>query len=142
MANAPTKFAGLKGLRDRKDTAPETPPAPAPVAPEPDDDLAPMKLTARDRALLEANALQTDHIKHLQKELDAKRGRGRPRGKRSNEDYVSTSILIPAELRDNVQNTLRTAKRLHDKPHQKAPDLSDLVAELLTNWLIETQTKR
>ena len=55
------------------------------------------------------------------------RGRGRPPGKRSDPDYQPTTVLLR-------KHTKRTAARLLEDINA-AHDLSDLIEQLLTEWI-------
>ena len=55
------------------------------------------------------------------------RGRGRPPGKRSDPDYQPTTVLIRKQ-------TKKTATRLLEDTNA-AQDLSDLIEQLLTEWI-------
>jgi SRSO17 transposase len=55
------------------------------------------------------------------------RGRGRPPGKRSDPDYQPTTVLLR-------KNTKKTAARLLEDTNA-AQDLSDLIEQLLTEWI-------
>ena len=59
------------------------------------------------------------------------RGRGRPPGKRSDPDYQPTTVLLR-------KHTKKTATRLLEDTNA-AHDLSDLIEQLLTEW-IQKQT--
>ncbi len=59
------------------------------------------------------------------------RGRGRPPGKRSDPNYQPTTVLLR-------KHTKKTAVRLLEDANA-APDLSDLIEHLLTEW-IQQQT--
>jgi hypothetical protein len=59
------------------------------------------------------------------------RGRGRPPGKRSDPDYQPTTVLLR-------KHTKKTANRLLEDTNA-AHDLSDLIEQLLTEW-IQKQT--
>jgi hypothetical protein len=59
------------------------------------------------------------------------RGRGRPPGKRSDPDYQPTTVLLR-------KHTKKTANRLLEDTNA-ARDLSDLIEQLLTEW-IQKQT--
>jgi hypothetical protein len=58
---------------------------------------------------------------------DPVRGRGRPHGKRSDPDYHPTTVLLR-------KHTKKTASRLLEDTNA-AHDLSDLIEELLTEWI-------
>jgi hypothetical protein len=55
------------------------------------------------------------------------RGRGRPPGKRSDPDYQSTTVIIR-------KSTKRKASRLLED-QETGQDLSELIEELLTEWI-------
>ena len=55
------------------------------------------------------------------------RGRGRPPGKRSDPDYQPTTVLLR-------KHTKKTAPRLLEDINA-AHDLSDLIEQLLTEWI-------
>ena len=55
------------------------------------------------------------------------RGRGRPPGKRSDPDYQPTTVLLR-------KHTKKTATRLLEDTNA-APDLSELIEQLLTEWI-------
>ena len=55
------------------------------------------------------------------------RGRGRPPGKRSDPDYQPTTVLLR-------KHTKKTASRLLEDTNA-AQDLSDLIEQLLTEWI-------
>jgi len=55
------------------------------------------------------------------------RGRGRPPGKRSDPDYHPTTVLLR-------KHTKKTAVRLMEDTNA-AHDLSDLIEQLLTEWI-------
>ena len=55
------------------------------------------------------------------------RGRGRPPGKRSDPDYQPTTVLLR-------KHTKRTANRLLEDTNA-AHDLSDLIEQLLSEWI-------
>ena len=58
---------------------------------------------------------------------DPVRGKGRPPGKRSDPDYQPTTVL----LRKQTKKT--AARQLEDAA--TGQDLSDLIEQLLTNWI-------
>jgi hypothetical protein len=58
---------------------------------------------------------------------DPVRGRGRPPGKRSDPDYQPTTVLLR-------KHTKKTAARLLEDTNA-AHDLSDLIEQLLTEWI-------
>jgi hypothetical protein len=55
------------------------------------------------------------------------RGRGRPRAKSSNPDYQPTTVILR-------KRTKRAAARLLED-QETGKDLSDLIEELLTEWI-------
>jgi hypothetical protein len=55
------------------------------------------------------------------------RGRGRPPGKRSDPDFQPTTVLLR-------KNTKKTASRLLEDTNA-GRDLSDLIEQLLTEWI-------
>jgi hypothetical protein len=55
------------------------------------------------------------------------RGRGRPPGKSSNPEYQPTTVILR-------KHTKRTAARLLED-QETGKDLSDLIEELLTEWI-------
>ena len=55
------------------------------------------------------------------------RGRGRPPGKRSDPDYQPTTVLLR-------KLTKKTASRLLEDTNA-SQDLSDLIEQLLTEWI-------
>jgi hypothetical protein len=55
------------------------------------------------------------------------RGRGRPRAKSSDPDYQSTTVILR-------KMTKRKANRLLED-QEKGQDLSELIEELLTEWI-------
>ena len=55
------------------------------------------------------------------------RGRGRPHGKRSDPDYQPTTVLLR-------KHTKKTASRLLEDTNA-SQDLSDLIEQLLTEWI-------
>jgi hypothetical protein len=55
------------------------------------------------------------------------RGKGRPPGKRSDPDFQPTTVLLR-------KHTKRTANRLLEDMNA-ADDLSDLIEQLLTEWI-------
>jgi hypothetical protein len=59
--------------------------------------------------------------------IEPMRGRGRPPGKRSDPDYQPTTVLIRKQ-------TKKTAARLLEDTNA-AHDLSDLIEQLLTEWI-------
>jgi hypothetical protein len=59
------------------------------------------------------------------------RGRGRPPGKRSDPDYQPTTVLLRKQ-------TKKTANRLLEDTNA-AHDLSDLIEQLLTDWIQHQQ---
>lgn len=63
----------------------------------------------------------------------AKRGPGRPRGRRSNPDYTQISAYIPLDLLLEVQDELAEERR--EKRQRTARPVSDLMEELLYAWL-------
>lgn len=109
MSDKPSKFASV--LRTR--TAPE--------------ELSPV---LEEQPPREANATE-EHPAEITPVSDV-RSVGRPRtGKRSNEEYVMTTIYIRAETRDEAENTLRKQRRRT----KLRRDFSDLVEELVMNWV-------
>jgi hypothetical protein len=56
-----------------------------------------------------------------------RRGKGRPPGKRSDPDFMNTTVLLR-------KTTKRTAARLLEDT-QSGQDLSELVEQLLTQWI-------
>ena len=63
----------------------------------------------------------------------SRRGRGRPRGRRSDPRYTQISAYIPLELLLEVQDELARERRI--KQERTARPVSDLMEELLTDWL-------
>jgi len=62
-----------------------------------------------------------------------KKGPGRPPGRRSDPDYTQISAYIPLELLLSVQDEL--AKERRKKRERTARPVSDLIEELLKDWL-------
>jgi hypothetical protein len=60
-------------------------------------------------------------------ETPVMRGRGRPRSKSSDPDYQSTTVILR-------KRTKRTASRMLED-QETGQDLSDLIEELLTEWI-------
>src|SRR5689334_2336669 len=60
-------------------------------------------------------------------ESEPARGRGRPPGKRSDPEYQPTTVLLR-------KHTKKTAARLMEDTNA-ARDLSDLIEQLLTEWI-------
>ena len=58
--------------------------------------------------------------------LEAKKGKGRPTGKRSNPDYEPTTVYLR-------KTTKRSASRLLEDTNARK-DLSDLIEDLLLQW--------
>lgn len=56
-----------------------------------------------------------------------KEGRGRPAGKRSNPDFQPTTVLLRKATKRAVSRKLEDA--------ESRQDLSDLIEQLLTDWL-------
>jgi len=68
-----------------------------------------------------------------------KRGPGRPPGRRSNPDYTQISAYIPLELLLEVQDELAEERR--EKMQRTPRPVSDLMEELLANWLKKRKRK-
>ena len=68
-----------------------------------------------------------------------KRSPGRPRGRRSNPEYTQISAYIPLELLLEVQDELTEERRA--KKQRTPRPVSDLVEELLANWLKKQKRK-
>ena len=66
-----------------------------------------------------------------------KKGPGRPPGRRSNPDYTQISAYVPLDLLLSVQEEL--AKEQRQQKQRTARPVSDLVEELLQNWLKKRQ---
>lgn len=77
------------------------------------------------QAPLETNEQDSQQSPSLEP-LSAKRGRGRPRGKRSDPNWEQIGLFLPVVLHRQVK------KILIDRPDT---DLSELVAELLQVWV-------
>jgi len=60
-------------------------------------------------------------------ETPAPKKRGRPAGKRSDPGYVQVTAYIPSELHHNIKVALLQERQ--------GREFSELVAELLTDWL-------
>lgn len=70
----------------------------------------------------------------------SKRGPGRPRGRRSDPNYTQISAYIPLELLLEVQDELAEERR---EQKQRTPrPVSDLMEELLTNWMKKRKRKK
>ena len=67
------------------------------------------------------------------KKQPEKKGPGRPPGRRSNPDYTQISAYVPLDLLLSVQEEL--AKEQRQRKQRTARPTSDLVEELLQNWL-------
>lgn len=75
-----------------------------------------------------------DLAKKSTKDAEAQnRGRGRPKGRRSNPDYTQISAYIPLDLLLGVQDALSEERR--QKRQRTARPVSDLIEELLAGWL-------
>ena len=68
-----------------------------------------------------------------------RRGPGRPPGRRSDPDYTQISAYIPLDLLLAVQDELASERR--EKRQRTARPVSDLVEELLSQWLIARQSQ-
>lgn len=68
-----------------------------------------------------------------------KRGPGRPRGRRSNPEYTQISAYIPLDLLLEVQDELAEERR--EKKQRTPRPVSDLMEELLANWLKKQKRK-
>ena len=69
----------------------------------------------------------------LAQEAQPKKGPGRPPGRRSNPAYTQISAYVPLDLILSVQETLAQEQR--QQKQRTARPVSDLVEELLQNWL-------
>jgi hypothetical protein len=69
-----------------------------------------------------------------------KRKLGRPRGRRSNPDYTQVSAYIPLELLLEVQDELAEERR--EKLQRTPRPVSDLMEELLSEWLKKRKRKK
>ena len=69
----------------------------------------------------------------------AKRRPGRPPGRRSDPNYTQISAYIPLELLLEVQDKLAEERR--EKVQRTARPVSDLVEELLGDWLKKRKRK-
>ena len=90
---------------------------------------------AKDRSLTIAEAVEPQPIRHeIQAsepyEIPARTGRGRPAGKRSRQKTVQVTAYIDANTHINTKIALLKASQ-----HGRKKDFSDLVQELLQNWL-------
>lgn len=62
---------------------------------------------------------------------------GRPPGRRSNPDYTQLSAYIPLELLLSIQDEL--AKERREQQQRTARPVSDLIEELLRQWIQSRQ---
>ena len=89
------------------------------------------KQTGSDTRFARANQLVTSPVATQDK--PKKKGPGRPPGRRSNPDYTQISAYVPLDLLLSVQEEL--AKEQRQRKQRTARPVSDLVEELLQNWL-------
>jgi hypothetical protein len=67
---------------------------------------------------------------------------GRPKtGKRSNEDFRSVTVYIRKDTHSDVDEILRRRRRKGLIAEGEPSDVSELVQELLADWLIEQRGK-
>lgn len=112
---AERKFAALANLRQREPDSPpiedmRSPPEAPPVAAAPEPGPAPPP------AQVPVPVLQ-----------EPQKGRGRPLGKRSDPDWAPRTILMRSKIHKRVSIMLLE--------RDNGPDLSELVDELLTEWI-------
>lgn len=69
-----------------------------------------------------------------------KRGPGRPRGRRSDPGYTQISAYLPLELLLEVQDELAEERR--EQLKRTPRPVSDLVEELLADWLKKRKRKK
>jgi len=67
---------------------------------------------------------------------------GRPKtGKRSNEDFRSVTVYIRKDTHAYVDEILRRRRRKGEIPEGEPEDVSELVQDLLAEWLAEQRGK-
>ena len=138
---AERKFAALAELRRRPDPplledapAPdtagdETPSEAVPAGPEPEPvapSIAPAAALAPEPPPVAATVPAPANVPAVVAP-DAHRGRGRPPGKRSDPDWAPRTILMRSKIHRRVSIMLLE--------RDSGPDLSELVDQLLTEWI-------
>jgi hypothetical protein len=88
----------------------------------------PSHTLVKEETLAKLNVVQTEKA-----DGDSKRPPGRPPGRRSNPDYTQITAYIPLEILLEVQEVLAQDRR--GSKTRTARPVSDLVEELLTEWL-------
>ena len=135
---AERKFAALAELRQRQDLPPLTP---AQETPEQATAAPPIEPPALEQSPTAAAPSPTPPSPKVQESLpvpiakavaaviapEVQKGRGRPPGKRSDPDWAPRTILMRAKTHRRVSIMLLE--------QDGGPDLSELVDELLTNWI-------
>ncbi|HEY9881010.1 MAG TPA: hypothetical protein V6D29_21300 [Leptolyngbyaceae cyanobacterium] len=133
------RFSGLRALReerqqeefinesDLEDQRESAEAKPAEAIPQPK---ANAKQPKKDEAKSETKADASDV---------PRRKPGRPPGRRSDPDYTQISAYIPLDLLLAVQDELALERR--ENRQRTARPVSDLVEELLSNWLKMRKTK-
>ncbi|MEO1297271.1 MAG: hypothetical protein AAFW75_16080 [Cyanobacteria bacterium J06636_16] len=133
-----SRFASLRQLRAER----QTEPAESIEAPEESTDAA----EPVNQASIQVEAVQKSEpratVSALPEPMQAatvldasppRRGPGRPPGRRSDPDYTQISAYIPLDLLLAVQDELAAERR--EKRQRTARPVSDLVEELLSQWL-------
>lgn len=134
---AERKFAALADLRRRPEPAADedAPPTgqvsePLPEPPAPTVQAPPPAASPPDPTPPPAPATPPAPVATLPSALvpvDAQKGRGRPPGKRSDPDWAPRTILMRSKIHRRVSIMLLE--------QDNGPDLSELVDQLLTDWI-------
>ena len=135
-----SRFDALRAMRaDRQEEETEIVseiPTPETVAIE-SEKIAPAKV--RQPAKKNASK-KVAQVPKEQGEKTPTRGRGRPKGRRSDPDYTQISAYIPLDLLLAVQDSLADERRITRS--RTARPVSDLVEELLGDWLKDRKNKK
>jgi hypothetical protein len=135
------RFAALRELQDlRQEEQDIENPAREESADETGDGVGQGEAPEQPEALVPSKDSVPKQQRPKAQTTTAKRGPGRPRGRRSNPDYTQISAYIPLELLLEVQDELAEERR---EQRQRTPrPVSDLMEELLADWLKKRKRKK
>jgi hypothetical protein len=66
---------------------------------------------------------------------------GRPAGKKSSQDYEQKCFLLRTDTMEDVEDALTVERRQAKRRGEKGRDFSELVQELLEQWLIQNKAR-
>lgn len=84
----------------------------------------------------------TEKLKNTKSATEEKRAPGRPRTGRRTRGYEQTSVWLPPDLMDDVKQKLIILNRAAKREKVEKKDFSQVVEELLSQWVKTERTNR